>query len=89
MCLALASTTATAAVDDQQKEPEMMVNYDSGHLTVKGLAEMSRVEVCNMLGVKVFSATALSQERNDFNIFLHKGIYIVKVGAEVRRIAVR
>lgn len=90
MCLTFGTTAVSAApADEQVKEAEMIVNYDSGRLIVKGIGEKTRVEVSNMLGVKIFSAVTNNQDRNEFNISLRNGIYIVRVGAEVRRIAVR
>ncbi len=91
MCLTIGSTTASAAVkDDEQAKPsELVVSYDTGRLIIKGVEEKTRIEVSNMLGVKVFSGTVSSSDKNDFNINLRKGIYIVRVGADVRRIAVK
>ena len=90
MCLTTSSITANAAGrDDEVREADLVVNYDSGRLTVKGVEENTRGEVTNMLGVKVFTAITTNQDKTDFNIFLRKGIYIVRIGAEVKRIVVK
>ncbi|MCQ2207284.1 MAG: T9SS type A sorting domain-containing protein [Paludibacteraceae bacterium] len=89
MCLTISSITANAAgKEDEVRESSLIVNYDSGRLTVKGVEEHTRVEVSNMLGVKVYTAVT-TQDKTDFNIFLRKGLYIVRVGAEVKRIVVK
>lgn len=90
MCLTTSSITANAAGrDDEVREADLVVNYDSGRLTVKGVEENTRVEVTNMLGVKVFTAITTNQDKTDFSVFLRKGIYIVRIGAEVKRIVVK
>lgn len=90
MCLTISSITANAAgKEDEVRESELIVNYDSGRLTVRGVEENTRVEVTNMLGVKVFSTITTNQHKTDFNLSLRKGLYIVRVGAEVKRIVVK
>lgn len=88
VCFALSATTVNAANDELPKS-ELVVSYDSGHLMVKGVEESTRIEVTNMLGVKVFSAVTANQSKNDYSVILRKGLYIVRVGEEVKRIAVK
>ena len=44
--------------------------------------------VAMVLG-NVAIAQNTNQDKTDFNIFLRKGLYIVRVGAEVKRIVVK
>ena len=68
---------------------EIIVDYDSGRLTVKGAEAETPIVVTNMLGVRVYAATISQGEKNTFIVYLNRGIYIVKVGGTAKRIIVK
>lgn len=89
MCLTMSTTANASSRDEESVKTELFVTYDSGRLVVKGIEERTRIEITNMLGVKIYSGIASSSDRNEFSVSLRKGIYIVRAGGEVKRIAVR
>lgn len=91
VCVLSCLTLSTAhASESGQTESETIVMYAKNKLIVENVAENTKIEVSNMLGVKVFTGKTTRKDRDTFDVGLNRGFYIVRVGCcEVKRILVK
>ncbi len=95
ICLAAAFTAAPSAVqafdghEEAVGEAQITLNHTSHNQEVRVQdAESQRLEVYNVLGVRVASYRVDSNDKT-FTLGLQRGCYILKVGKVVRKTFIR
>ena len=87
----ISTATCNDAIDSKESD-SVVICYNSAtqKMIVSNADENVKIEVSNMLGVKMFSGRMTKPHKDTFDVKLTKGFYVVRIGCcDVKRIVVR